>query len=333
MEIYILDYFTLEIKDILKPIINNDGTEMYEINLDEETNAVSEIYLEKKESIKKNNYLVINGLYKQFLFTISGVEDEVKNGRMKVLLKDISNIFDKKIIEESIENLSIEEYIKKNIERNFINTEDTLNNLPYIQITTKSNTKGIVNTNAEDSLFNLHTYITNCRQYKDIRTSFEFKNNKLNIYIEKKPNKQIKIDTNLVEVLDTNITEEEELITKVEAYIRSDKTKYYLYLKSDRTTTENAKDTLRMRGRTEIITVDTLEKAKEESLNTIRRNRYKHLIEFKMNKNSKLIDTKTLEIGDEIQIRIKDKNYYSYISAISLQDNEVIYFKSRESKK
>ena len=53
MEIYVLDYMTLEVKDIFKPLKNNDGSEQYEINLDEETNATSEIMLEYKESIKK----------------------------------------------------------------------------------------------------------------------------------------------------------------------------------------------------------------------------------------------------------------------------------------
>ena len=179
MEIYVLDYMTLEVKDIFKPLKNNDGSEQYEINLDEETNATSEIMLEYKESIKKGNFLVINGLYKQFLFIISGAEKDIKGKTAKVILKEISNMFDNKIIEDPIGDLSIENYIKRNIERNYMNTEDTLNNLSYLQIETKTQTKVTVNTDAEDGLFNLHTYITNCRQYKNIRTDFEFKNDKL----------------------------------------------------------------------------------------------------------------------------------------------------------
>ena len=333
MEIYILDYFTLQIKSINKPIVNDQGEERYEINVDEETNATSEIYLEYKEGIKKGNYLLINGLYKQFLFIISGVDGEDKSQIVKVSLKHISNIFDKKIIEEPIGNLSIEEYIKRNIEKNYTNTDDRLNNLSYINIIVKTNTQALVKTNSEDGLFNLHTYMTNCRQYKNIRTSFIFKDEKLNIYIERKENKQIKIDTNVAEILEVVTTEEEELITKVEAYVRNNKSKYYLYLKSDRTTTENPNDTLRIRGKTEVITADTLENAKEEALNTIRKNRYKHLIEFKIPKRSNLIDVETLEIGDEIQIRVKDVNYFSYISGISIKDNELVYFKSRKFKK
>lgn len=329
MEIYILDYFTLKVKEILKPIVNDQGEERYEINLDEETNATSEIYLEYKEEVRKGDYLIINGLYKQQLFIISGIEKEDNSKIANISLKDISNIFDKKVIEEPIGNLSIEEYIKKNIEKNYINTDDKLNNLPYLNIIVKTNTNTVVKTNSEDGLFNLHTYIINCRQYKNIRTSFQFKDNKLIIYIEKKENKQIKIDTNVAEIGKVLTTEEEDLITKVEAYVRSNKSKYYLYLKSDRTTTENPNDSLRIKGKTEVITADTLDNAKEEALNTIRRNRYKHLIEFKIIRRSNLIDVKSLEIGDEIQIRVKDINYFSYISAITIKDNEMIYFKSR----
>ena len=76
MEIYILDYFTLKVKEILKPIVNDQGEERYEINLDEETNATSEIYLEYKEDVRKGDYLIINGLYKQQLFIILGIEKE-----------------------------------------------------------------------------------------------------------------------------------------------------------------------------------------------------------------------------------------------------------------
>lgn len=328
MEIYVLDYMTLEVKDIFKPLKNNDGSEQYEINLDEETNATSEIILEYKESIKKGNFLIINGLYKQFLFIISGTERDIKGKTVKVILKDISNMFDHKIIEDPIGDLSIENYIKRNIERNYMNTEDTLNNLSYLQIETKTQTKVIVNTDAEDGLFNLHTYITNCRQYKNIRTDFAFKNDKLYIYIEKKTNKLQKIDTNVAEIIDKETTDEEDYITKVEAYVRNDKTKYYLYLRNDRTTTENPKDPNRLRGKTEVISSETLTVAKEEALNTIRRNRYKHLIEFKIKKNSKLVDVNNLEIGDEVQARVKNKNYESYISAITIKDNEFVYFKT-----
>lgn len=328
MEIYVLDYMTLEVKDIFKPLKNNDGSEQYEINLDEETNATSEIMLEYKESIKKGNFLVINGLYKQFLFIISGVERYIKGKTVKVILKDISNMFDNKIIEDPIGDLSIENYIKRNIERNYMNTEDTLNNLSYLQIETKTQTKVTVNTDAEDGLFNLHTYITNCRQYKNIRTDFEFKNNKLYIYIEKKTNKLQKIDTNVVEIIDIETTDEEDYITKVEVYVRYNKTRYYLYLRNDRTTTENPKDPNRLRGKTEVISSETLTTAKEEALNTIRKNRYKHLIEFKIKKNSKLLDVNNLEIGDEVQVRVENKNYQSYISAITIKDNEFVYFKT-----
>lgn len=328
MEIYVLDYMTLEVKDIFKPLKNNDGSEQYEINLDEETNATSEIMLEYKESIKKGNFLVINGLYKQFLFIISGAEKDLKGKTVKVILKDISNMFDNKIIEDPIGDLSIENYIKRNIERNYMNTEDTLNNLSYLQIETKTQTKVTVNTDAEDGLFNLHTYITNCRQYKNIRTDFEFKNDKLYIYIEKKTNKLQKIDTNVAEIIDKEIKDEGDYITKVEAYVRYNKTRYYLYLRNDRTTTENPKDPNRLRGKTEVISSETLTTAKEEALNTIRRNRYKHLIEFKIKKNSKLVDVNNLEIGDEVQVRVGNKNYESYISAITIKDNEFVYFKT-----
>ncbi len=63
MELYILSKQDLSIKSICK-------MSDYEINLDEETNAKSTFTIEKTEGLQEGNFLVLNGLYKQFLFVI-----------------------------------------------------------------------------------------------------------------------------------------------------------------------------------------------------------------------------------------------------------------------
>ena len=42
----------------------------YEINLDEETNAKSTFTIEKTNGLQEGNFLVLNGLYQQFLFVV-----------------------------------------------------------------------------------------------------------------------------------------------------------------------------------------------------------------------------------------------------------------------
>ena len=325
MEIYILSKEDLKILSITK-------TSEYEINMDEETNGKSTFNLIKSEGLKKGNYMVVNGLYEQFLFLIDNVETEKGSNVSLVTARDISNIFDRKIIEKDTDTMtsnSIEQFIANTISENFVNSDDIHINVGYINIYWKTNTKVSVSTNAENGLYNFHTFLINCRQYKNIYTTFKFENNKLNITIENKDDEETRlVDTTLPEVTDYNKVYESEVTAKVQVLIREDNSVYNLYLKSDRTTTENKNDPDRVSGKVETISVDTSETARTEALNVMKGNTYNHLVEFKITKTSKLMDVKELHIGRLIRIKTEDDIYDSYISAITLKDENFIYFKS-----
>lgn len=74
MELYILSKQDLSIKSICK-------MSDYEINLDEETNAKSTFTIEKTEGLQEGNFLVLNGLYKQFLFVIPSRRNKYRKGQ------------------------------------------------------------------------------------------------------------------------------------------------------------------------------------------------------------------------------------------------------------
>lgn len=118
----------------------------------------------------------------------------------------------------------------------------------------------------------------------------------LRIDIENKVEETKLIDTTLPEVTDYNKIYEEDVTAKVQVYIREDGSEYNLYLKTDRTTTTNKDDPNRLSGKIEVISVDTADKAAEEALNVMKGNRYKHLVEFKIAKTSKLMDITQLYI-------------------------------------
>ncbi len=63
MELYILSKRDLSILSICK-------VSDYQINLDEETNAKTTLTLMKTNGLEDGNFLVLNGLYRQFLFVI-----------------------------------------------------------------------------------------------------------------------------------------------------------------------------------------------------------------------------------------------------------------------
>ena len=172
MECYVLSKTDLSILSICK-------LADYQINLDEETNAKSTFTLMKTNGLKKENYMVLNGLYRQFIFVIDDVQTEKSSDVATVTALDISNIFDRKVIEKNIDIMkskSIEEFLANTISENFVNSDDTALNVNYIEIYWHTNTQGNVATNAENGLYNFHTFLTNCRQYKNIYTDFKLEN-------------------------------------------------------------------------------------------------------------------------------------------------------------
>lgn len=268
MELYILSRHNLSILSICK-IID------YEINLDEETNAKSTFTLVKTDGLEKDNFIVLNGLYKQLLFVIDEVQTEKGSNISTVTALDISNIFDRKVIEKDTEIMtleSIESFLAYTITYNFINSNDTVLNIGYIDLSySTTSTQGIVETNSENGLYNFHTFLINCRQYKNIYTDFKFENGKLKIDIRKKELNTELIDTTLPEVTEYNKIYEEDVTAKVTVLIREDNSEYNLYLKSDKTTTTNIDDPDRIAGKIEVISVDTADKASEEALNVMKR--------------------------------------------------------------
>lgn len=172
MELYILSKQDLSILSICK-------LADYQINLDEETNAKSTFTLMKTNGLKKGNYMTLNGLYRQFIFVIDDVQTEKGSNVVTVTALDISNIFDRKVIEKNIDTMkskSIEEFLANMISENFVNSDDTALNVNYIEIYWHTNTQGNVATNSENGLYNFHTFLTNCRQYKNIYTDFKLEN-------------------------------------------------------------------------------------------------------------------------------------------------------------
>lgn len=172
MELYILSKQDLSILSICK-------LADYQINLDEETNAKSTFTLMKTNGLKKENYMVLNGLYRQFIFVIDDVQTEKESDVVTVTALDISNVFNRKVIEKNIDTMkskSIEEFLANTISENFVNSDDTALNVNYIEIYWHTNTKGNVATNAENGLYNFHTFLINCRQYKNIYTDFKLEN-------------------------------------------------------------------------------------------------------------------------------------------------------------
>lgn len=224
-----------------------------------------------------------------------------------------------KIDEPIIREEGIEDFIKKVIEDNFINNEDTFVNRPYLKVIAKTHTKKEVSvTNVNNNIFNLHTYMTNCTQNYNIVYDFEITNKELIITIENKELKKKIIDVNAHSITNYTETFEKNVISKVTVLTKNEG-KYVLYLRKDRTTTEDMLDKNRIRGKETVVYTEKLEDARQTALDTIKANSYNHNVSFKFNTYIKqgtpvAVKTKKSVILDSYisSVKITNSKFYEY---------------------
>lgn len=227
-----------------------------------------------------------------------------------------------KLDEEIIRNEGIEDYIAEQIRKNFTNNEDVLLNREYMEVRVKTHTKLNISVSTivdvQNNIFNLHTFMTNCTQKYNISYNFAIEGKKLIITIENKEAKKELIDinaqpiSNYVEVFETDV------VAKVVA-LAKDGEKYTLYLKTDRTTTEDMLDPDRAQGKTEIIYAENIEDARQQALDTIKGNTYNHNVTFNYY-------NRELKVGTPITIKTKESLIYdTYISALNRVKGSKMY--------
>ena len=309
---WIFDSKDFSVKDIVE-------LSDYEINIDEETNSNTIIKILKKTTanakdiiaIKKNNEKIYFGI-------IENIENENGYSLYQFTIKYITNIFNQNIKlgnENTIKNIGIEDFIADEIKNNFINNSDTFINKKYLEVEVKTHTKLQTSvTNVTNNIYNLHTWMTNCTQNYNITYEFKIVNKKLIITIENKVLKKELVDvkaqpiSNYSEVFQTDIVAKVIVLTSTDSYT--------LYLKNDRSTTEDMNDINRADGRVETVYTENYEDARQKALDTIKQNTYNHNITFN------LYD-KLMNIGTPVAIKTKESLIFdTYISAIKITQNK-----------
>lgn len=227
-----------------------------------------------------------------------------------------------KIDEEIIRYEGIEDYIAEQINKNFINNEDILMNRDYLEIRVKTHTKLDVSVSTivdvQNDIYNLHTFMTNCTQNYNITYNVFLENKKLVVEVENKEIKKELIDVNAQPI--SNYTEvfETEVVSKV-VVIAKDGSRYTLYLKTDRTTTEDMLDENRAEGKTEVVYAENVEDAKQKALDTFKGNAYNHNVTFDYY-------DREIKVGTPITIKTKESLIYdTYISAVTKQKGSKFY--------
>ena len=124
---------------------------------------------------------------------------------------------------------------------------------------------------------------------------------------------------NYIETFATNV------VAKVTVLCANQATHEY-FLLNDRTTTEDKNAENRAIGDIEVIYEEDEENAKQSAINVFRSNSYSHLIQFDINKKSKLYDVENWKIGTLVKIKNKKgKIIDTYISAITINKDNPMY--------
>lgn len=314
--IWIFDYKDFSVKEIIE-------LSDYELNIDEETNANSIIKILKKTSAKSNDIVVFK---KNNEVLYWGIIDNIQNQNgeniYQFITKYITNLFNRNIILENenlIRTTGVEDFIANAITKNFINNQDTFINLNWLDIKVKTHTKKDVSvSNVENGIYNLHTWMTNCTQNYDIVYSFSIIDKKLVMTIENKALEKQIIDTKAQPISNYSEVFEIDVVSKV--IVKTSNGIYTLYLKNDRTTTENMNDPNRVEGRIETIYTEKFEDAKQVALNVMKTNSYNHNITFDYLE-------RYIKVGTPIAIKTKESLIFdSYISAIKITQNRFIKY-------
>ncbi len=310
--VYFLDKSDLEIKDYIE-------FEDYEYVIDEETNQNTIFNVMKKVNAENGDIVILQRDGKtDYIGKIQDIENEDGELRRKITLKYISNIFDRKIIVENekiISSVGIEDFIAKEIYDNFTNSEDNLLNIKWLDVEVKTHTKITKSINAENGIYNFHTFVTNCTQNYNIVLEFEYENQRIKLKIYKQNSDVQLIDTTIADISNYVEKFETNIVAKVVVKTDTDIQKWYLL--SDRTTTQNKDDKNRAIGEIETLYTQKSEDAKQTALDKFKSNTYNHYISFKIYRYSKLFDVEKLKIGTPLSVRTNNNIILNtYISAI-----------------
>lgn len=311
--VYFLDQKDLEIKDVIE-------YDSYEFNIDEETNATTTFNISRKNDVKNGDIVVLKRKNEiEYLGIVQNAQNENGEAKQEIVLKYITNIFDKKVIlakENLISEKGIEDFIYQTIIDNFTNSEDTLLNINWLEVEVLTHTKLKKSVDNENGIYNFHTFITNCTQHYNIVYNFIFTDGKIKLKIYKQNQENVLIDSRIEDI--SNYTEVFETDVLAKVTIKTSTSIKKWFLKSDRTITDNINDLDRATGKEDIIYTENDDDAYQSALDAFKGNSYNHYISFSLNKESQLFDVSKIKVGTPLSVRT-DNNVIldTYVSAIT----------------
>lgn len=308
----------------------------YSTSCDSDYGGKSQIVLARKPTASEDDFVLLNDGGIVFQGIISAIENEKGHNNYTVTLVEMQTLFDQKIIltDESLLQTGIEDFIAAQIRRNWIENEDQLVNIDYLNVTPKTHTPIAAKVDVEEGgIYNLCTYIGNALTNYGIFVDFEFDSEHLEITIEKREQTPLLIDTGIPQVI--NLTEQIEVkaLTKLTVVWQKTvnevvtETIRHFYLRTDRTITENMKDPERAKGTTDVIVSKAEDETTmiQEARDKFTGNSYSHKIEFDLVLSSnKLVSAADIYVGHKCTVKTASGIKESIITATERANSSAV---------
>lgn len=253
-----------------------------------------------------------------FMGDFCGVVEEVEEqpGVLVLTCGAIEKLFQRALFHtEGTTASSVESFMKRQLEREFLQVEDLLYRLPYLEVQACTKTAADICPDVDGGLWNMKAFMAKVREEQGIFTEFDAVGSKLRVSLLRRDRPMHKIDLKLsaFEVLEESFAQSQ--IGRVSAYAQDTGEVSDWYRLEDGSITQKYTMAGRMQGSWEKLVVSNAEKVEEEVLAKFRESSYSHLIEFATEKQ--------YGFCDEVQIRTeKGRVLRSYISSISKKSTD-----------
>lgn len=303
----------------------------YEISLNGDYSGKSTFVIPSKPVAEEDDFIIFHDNKVIFYGIIGTIENEYGSESYTITALEMPRLFDQKIVlsnENIIAGTGIEDFIRNQITDNFITSNDTLTNIPYLTVTANTHTKIDAKPAADDGIYNLCTYMGNALTTYGIFIDFEFTTAGINISLEKKAQAALDIDTGISDITSVDEVYSISALTKLTVLWKTEtiSATRQFFLKTDRTITENINDPDRAKGSSDVVTssVETEAEMIQEAQNHFTSNSYQHKIEFDVLRTSKLIPESQLYVGHKCRVKTKNGIKDSVIQEIGMTDNSSI---------
>lgn len=283
---------------------------------------VSTITLPARDDlISRGDFVYLPG---EYIGIINEIDSE-KN-LFQLTCGDVVTLFSRSLpgtgTDDSSQEGGIEAFIKRQIDWNYTELEDSYFRIPFLKVEAATTTREVLKPDEEKGLWNIRDYLSKARNIFDIFTDFFIEKDVLRMVVSKKGRRVKNVDLSMpgIETLENIVSAEQ--AAKISVLLESGDAQTLhseYYLLADGTFTEDSNAANRVEGTWDMISVNNEEDIPTEVKNRFAQNSYSHLIEF--------ASREKYDFYDKVLLRTKEgKLLHSYISAVCRKSEDDRFF-------